>query len=168
MSGMRIRLLVAALFATLASSSAGAQQHIRFNITMPVGKVSPMHMRVSQYLPDTKIYERWWHEIAECQALPLPPQHTRIEWVHVNAIHFYDADRDHPDSTGRIAWDIGKSYIPTGVIMIALPYKYDEEVIKHEMTHWLIFWSGAKNKEDHPALFFSGRCGVWETYHGPG
>jgi hypothetical protein len=139
---------------------------VHFNISTPKAKVSPVFTRISQYLPDAKIYERWWKEIALCQGLPLPVDHFRIEWVHVNAIHFIDADHDQPDSTGNYNWSIGKSYLGWGVIMIALPYKYDEETIKHEMTHLLIYWAGEKNASDHPRLHFDGRCGVYERYHG--
>lgn len=157
---LKALIVVAFLF----PSRSSAQQHIHFRIATPRAKASPMYTRISRYLPDMKVYERWWREISECQGLPLPPEHVRLEWVHVNAIHFVDADRDTADSDGEIWWALGKSYLATGVVMIALPYKYDEQVIKHEMTHWLIYWAGEKNREDHPPLHFDGSCGVYPAY----
>lgn len=150
----------------LPRGASAQQQMIHFNIGTPRGMVSPMFARVSEYYPDPAVYEQWWREIAACQGLPLPPQHVLIAWVQVNAIHFVDADRDQPDSLGRYHWVIGKSYLELGIIMIAMPYLYTEEAIKHEMTHFLIYWSGEWTTSDHPRLHFDGRCGVYETYPG--
>jgi hypothetical protein len=155
---------IALILALLLPRSAKAQGRVHFNIATPAGKVSPMYTRISEFIPDAKVYERWWREIADCQGLPLPVQHLQIKWVQINAVHFYDADYDKPDATGLMYWDLGKSYLELGIIMIAMPYRYDEEVIKHEMTHFLMVWAG--EKPGHSPLHYSGACGVYPRYQG--
>lgn len=164
----RAILRLAFLAAAIALLFPRTSQPQAFHIVTPMQKAVPMYERMGEIMPDMRVYERWWKEIALCQGFPLPAEHLRIRWIQVNAEWFYDKDHDLPDSTGKIGVAIGKSFLALRIIMLALPYRYDEEVVKHEMTHFLILWAGEKLRpgEDHPRLHFDGHCGVYKVYKG--
>lgn len=133
------------------------------------GRIAPYLPLVGEYLP-LEEYDRWWHEIAQCEQLALPNDYVRIRFFQVNAAHFYDQDRPSlfwKDGTLWVSWAIGQSYLDEGVIFMALPYRREERVVKHEMLHFLLFWNRVPpGKNLHPMPFY-GVCGMSISYERP-
>lgn len=171
-----LAFLIGALLAHLfAASDLHAQQavgmSIEHTIVVPdtLARVSPLLPLSSEYLPGDD-YDRWWHEIADCEGLRLPSDYGRVRFFQVNAVHFYD--RDHPslfwrDGVLMVRWAIGQSFPWEAVIFVALPYRLDRLVVEHEMLHMLISWNGIPPGEDlHPLPYYA-RCGMEVQYHAP-
>lgn len=141
----------------------------RFVVPDSTIKISPMLPAVSEY-PMSADYDRWWHEIAYCEGLWLPPDYARVRYFQVNAEHFYD--KDHPQLFEKagvvyVYWAVGTTFIYESLIFIALSHRDEELVIKHEMLHLLIFWNGVPTgRNGHPMPFY-GRCGMSVIYHAP-
>lgn len=155
---LRLALLAAAI-ALLAPRSAHAQEH---DLLVPEGKlVNPMYGEMSSYLSDST-YDRWWHEVAECEGLELPSFYVIVKWVQVNYPYFQLAGEPLP--AGEAA--LGRSFLKEWQIYIAIPYRFDEAVIKHEMTHFLLYWARIA-RGGHPAKYFDGHCGFTATYITP-
>lgn len=155
-------LLVALLL--LAPVASGAQLHT-FRVPRSVAMVDSTAAPTARYVHD-EIYERWWREIAACEGLALPPAHAFVRWFYINALFFADSavalEEEH---AGRdVTWLAAGSYLFEMQTFVALPYLYDEEVIKHEMLHWLLMWSGIA-VDGHPVPYY-GRCGVYAKYSG--
>lgn len=158
---LRLAFLAGAM-ALLAPRGAGSQMRT-FRVRADVAMIDTAFPASSSYIPD-KVYDRWWHEIAECEGLPLPPFYALVRWHQINASFFADsAGAAVEEKAGaNISWFAAVSYLNTWQTFVALPYRYVEEVIKHEMLHWLLRWHAAIT-QGHPSPYF-GRCGVYEKY----
>jgi hypothetical protein len=139
----------------------------RFAVPDTLARVSVMLPIVSEYLM-TEEYDRWWHEIAECEGLWLPIDYMRVRYFQVNAVHFYD--KDHPslfrgiDGVTYVNWAVGTSYLAEGAMFIALPNREEPYVVKHEMLHFLLYWNGIPpGKDQHPAPYYT-QCGMSIVY----
>lgn len=161
---LRLAFLVFAL-AIIGPAIAGAQLHT-FRVPKALAMVDTTFPGSSSYIPD-KVYDRWWHEIADCEGLTLPPLYSSVRWYQINALVFADSVTASADETAGkpVSWLAAGSYLLELQIFVALPYRYTEEIIKHEMLHWLLFWNGI-SMGGHPAPYY-GRCGVRERYSPP-
>lgn len=87
------------------------------------------------------IYEMWWQQIAECENLPLPPQHKDVVWLMVAKRPFRLAgDSTHTNVDGVALTNsegVEQIYINyTGVVNAGL--------VKHEQLHKLLLWKFGK------------------------
>ncbi|MDP9202351.1 MAG: hypothetical protein M3P26_10540 [Gemmatimonadota bacterium] len=150
----------------LAAPAAAGAQTRHFTVPDSLHKLEAALPWGSQYLADAK-YDRWWHEIAECERLPLPSVYATVRFFQINAIHFYDADRPTFVLFAgelRVQWAVAMSFLWTGEIWVGLPYINEEVVIKHEMVHFLMYWAGEPG--GHPPARFE-TCGVTTEWNGP-
>lgn len=144
-------------FGILLVRPAHAQLH---DFRVPSANVvSAMFPPSSRLFPDER-YDRWWHEIAACESLRLPPFYFLVQFYQLNAPAFQDVKDTVAIRKNR--WAIGESFVLEGQMFIALPYIYDEVVIKHEMLHFLLFWNRVLDR-DHPADRFE-ICGMVREY----
>lgn len=124
--------------------------------------VRPGYTNTTIEYPQPDLYEGWWHEIADCESLPLPPQHSQVRFFALSAREFWPLV-----SPG---WAIGYAMTPRGEILLAFPYIADPTTVKHEMLHFLLYWNH-ETKETHPIDRFGvdgiGMCGV-VPYRRPG
>jgi hypothetical protein len=172
---LRLAFPALLLICVTGGAELKAQDSIRiekhFAVPDTGSRISPMLPIVSEYLPNED-YDRWWHEIAECEGLSLPYFYSRVRFFQVNAVHFYDKDRPSlfwgDDGILYVNWAVGQSYILEGLIFVALPHRGEELVIKHEMLHFLLFWNGVPPAGDHHPMPFFGQCGMSITYGGSG
>lgn len=113
-------------------------------------------------LPDMReyeqpaIYDAWWAEIAQCEHVILPVELARsVRFVFVNS------------ETMVVDMDpgvYGFSSAPTKTIYIALAQIYNEQIIKHEMLHWLDYVNGIdEGRTYHPRSRFE-VCGIHQFY----
>jgi hypothetical protein len=121
------------------------------------------------------IYAQWWYEIASCQGLPLPPRHAAVRFVAVNATQFRFewmavAERRVHGRTVTVdtvrAWlglALAVSFFKHDLIVLTVPGVFHEARVKHEMTHFLLYWSTNIDK-GHPSEFFGTatlpKCGI--------
>jgi hypothetical protein len=105
--------------------------------------------------PPPAIYETWWKEIAECEQLPLPADHT-VHWAIVAVRPFYlAADTLHlaMDAMVITTDSITNGYINYSGIL-------DRGLVTHEMAHVLLFKKfGDKYVGQHPDEYYT-RCGL--------
>lgn len=101
-----------------------------------------------------KIYETWWKEIAACEHIKLPESHNRVRFFEVNAAAYIP--------TGFVFWVDGATYPTISEIYLATPYVFSEEVVKHEMLHWIIWADGYRLVDQHPIEMFE-ICGIHQT-----
>lgn len=149
-------LLVLALF---LPELVRAQVH---DIDVPAGPVvNPIYPATSRYYLDST-YDRWWHEVADCEGVPLPDIYQLVRYVLINYAYF-DLPADDPAPPG--SGILGHSFVAEWQMFIAIPYRYDPEVVKHEMMHFLLYWARRANG-GHPAMYFNGRCGFFASYVG--
>lgn len=102
------------------------------------------------------IYEAWWQEIADCEQLPLPADHT-VQWYIVAVRPFvFATDTSHTALDAAIVESdstVTKGYINYSGIL-------DHGLITHEMTHVLLFKKfGTKYVGGHPDQYYT-RCGL--------
>lgn len=170
---MKRLLLALALAASSLQAQAGDSRHVEFHFAVPdtLARVSIVLPMVSEYLPPAD-YDRWWHEIAACEGLSLPPRYVRVRFFQVNAVHFYNRDQPYVSRdplTGKAlkGWSIGQSYLTLGIVFFALPHKDEELVVKHELLHFLLYWAAVPAGENggHPKPYFQ-RCGMTSFYLG--
>jgi hypothetical protein len=156
---MAARLIGFTILVGSTAVPAKAQMHL-FRMTPRVDTTQSVSERYK-----AEIYEKWWREIANCQGLPLPGAYKHVRWYHINALFFADArEALEADLAGRrIEWALGKSYTFEYQIFVALPYKFDEQVIKHEMLHFLLLWDGQPLSPVHPKPYYA-RCGMAPEY----
>lgn len=155
---LRLALLAAAV-ALLAPRSAHAQTH---DLVVPEQQlVNPMYPATSKYFNDST-YDRWWHEVADCEGLRLPSFYVIVRYVQVNYPYFELPEA--PAVPGSVT--VGYSFVREWQIYIAIPYRLDEEIVKHEMTHFLLYWARITPRGGHPLRYFDGHCGFTETYKG--
>lgn len=98
-----------------------------------------------------KVYEQWWHEIADCEHIRLPESHTQVRFFEVNGAAFIP--------TGALWYDDGVTYPRIDQIYLATPYVFSKEVVMHEMLHWIIWADGYRLFNDHPIEMFE-TCGI--------
>lgn len=132
-------------------------------------RISPMLPLTSEYYGGDE-YDLWWHAIAACEGLWLPPDYVRVRFFQVNAAHFYD--QDHPslfwrDGVLMVHWAVAQTFPVEAAIFVALPFRHDWATVQHEMLHMLIHWNGiAPGRDLHPMPYF-GRCGMSVVYDPP-
>jgi hypothetical protein len=106
--------------------------------------------------PPPAIYEDWWHEIADCEHLPLPADH-KVYWFIVPVRPFMflsDSTHKHDDAA------IITSDSAIAVAFVNYSGLLDRGLITHEMAHALLFWAfGSKYVGQHPDEFYT-RCGL--------
>lgn len=111
--------------------------------------------------PEPPEYERWWHEIADCEGLPLPPEHLNVRYFAVNGREFVIPDIYYW-VRGLANWAIGYSLPEKGEMYLAFPYLDEEYLFKHEAVHFLQFWAG--EQAGHPVSRIGvdgiGKCGI--------
>lgn len=152
--------LLAALAGLLLPRGAHAQEH---DITVPDGPVeNPMYPPTSTYSLDST-YDRWWHEVAECEGIELPTYYVLVRYVQINYAYF-DLPADDPSPPGQVI--LGHSFTHEWQMFIAIPYRFDPEIVMHEMAHFLLYWARIANG-GHPAKYFDGRCGFHQLYSRP-
>jgi hypothetical protein len=158
------RLILLGLF---LASNAGAQTVAhRFAVPDTAARMVSWLPAVSEYSPRPD-YDRWWHEIADCEGLPLPPMYRYVTFVQINAPHFYD--KDHPqlfwkDGVQYVYWAIAQSNLGEGLMFVSVLHRDEAYTIKHEMLHFILFWNGIKPGDDgHPMPYFS-QCGMTVSY----
>lgn len=157
---LRIIALLLLVLALFLPELVRAQTH---DIEVPEGPViNPMYPATSRYFLDP-MYDRWWHEVAACEGLALPDVYQLVRYVQINYAYF-DLPADDPAPPG--SGILGHSFVAEWQMFVAIPYRYDEEVVKHEMTHFLLYWARIAYG-GHPRQYFSGRCGFSERYVGP-
>jgi hypothetical protein len=108
-----------------------------------------------------KIYERWWNDIAACEsnAMPeagitLPANHVDVRFFEVNGRAFM------PPAFGF--WLDGATYPVLNEIYLASKMVFNEETVKHEMLHWILWQAGFRMKNFHPKEMFE-ICGIHRT-----
>lgn len=152
---VRIAVLAAAV-ALLAPRTARAQSH---DIDVPSNlRVNPMYGATSTYLLDST-YDRWWHEVAACEGIELPTYYAIVRYVQINYPYF-DLP-ESPSPKGEVT--LGHAFVREWQMYIAIPYRWDEAVVKHEMAHFLLYWAHIANG-GHPNPYFDGHCGFAATY----
>jgi hypothetical protein len=96
------------------------------------------------------IYQQWWKEAMECTGLKIPMSQTTGVWFsYVNGRSF-----SFPDDT---LYYIGYTFAKSRHIMLVLSGVYDAHLVKHEMTHYLMYQSGMP-AGGHPPQYFD-KCG---------
>lgn len=152
---LRLALLAAAV-ALLAPRSAHAQGH---DIDVPSNLlVNPLYAPTSTYYNDST-YDRWWHEVADCEGVELPSFYVIVRYVQINYPYF-DLPED-PSPPGSVT--LGHAFAKEWQMFVAITHRFDEVVVKHEMAHFLLYWAHIANG-GHPARYFDGHCGFAATY----
>lgn len=156
---LRALILVLGLLALFLPELVRAQEH---DLDVPDTAVSnPMYEATSRYYLDAT-YDRWWHEVAACQGIELPDSYVLVRYVQVNYAWFNLTGKEAAAAGSAYA---GYSFVREWQMFVAIPYRNDEEVVKHEMTHFLLYWAHIAYG-GHPAQYFSGRCGFTARYVG--
>jgi hypothetical protein len=109
-------------------------------------------------------YDRWWHEIAACENLPLPADYKKVRWFAVNAKAFHPAKEPDDTTAAETPEAVGYLWHWTPEIWLALPLRNLEWMVKHEMLHVLMMWAG--EEPGHPPERFE-VCGL-HTFYDPG
>jgi hypothetical protein len=136
-----------------------AQEH---DIEVPDTAVTnPQYAETSRYYIDAT-YDRWWHEVAACEGIELPDYYVLVRYIQINYAYF-NLQGDERAAAGSAY--LGYSFVDEWQMFVAISYRYDEEVVKHEMAHFLLFWARIA-KGGHPARYFNGRCGFGDRYVG--
>lgn len=152
--------LVLLLLALFLPELVQAQEH---DIEVPDTAVTnPRYPETSRYYIDA-MYDRWWHEVASCEGLKLPSYYVLVRYVQINYPYF-NLQGDRRATAGSVY--LGYSFVEEWQMFVAITRRFDEEVVKHEMVHFLLFWAGIA-KGGHPAKYFGGRCGFGARYEGP-
>jgi hypothetical protein len=102
------------------------------------------------------VYDRWWHEVADCERLPLPPDYKKVRFFAVNAKYFAPAN-EPGDTTDIATTAVGYNWQAGPEIWLVLPVRMLEWLVKHEMLHQLMKWAG--EQAGHPPERFE-KCGL--------
>lgn len=103
------------------------------------------------------IYEQWWHEIADCEGLPLPSEHTRVQFYSVNADLFLPAG--YRDNGVQF---LGMTYPDLLEIYVGTRYVLRKGLVTHETLHIILAYNGKRLGAEHPPDFFE-VCGLHAT-----
>jgi hypothetical protein len=145
------RAAIALILLMIACAEAGAQPGRPPQLDYGV---RPGYSSLVLDYPEPAEYEVWWHEIAACERLPLPPIHFQVQYFAVAAREFW------PMTEG--GWAIGYAHVWGNQLYLAFPYLDDKAIVEHEMLHFLMYWQG--EEPGHPESRYGeigvGKCGV--------
>jgi hypothetical protein len=133
-----------------------------FKIEGDADKVAPAFNWWFELNPQPE-YDRWWHEIAACEKLPLPDTYKKVRWFAINAKVFAPPN-EKGDTTEILPTAVAYTWRWGPELWLTLPLLHLEWLVKHEMLHLLMFWAG--ELPGHPPERFE-ICGL-RIFYDPG
>jgi hypothetical protein len=100
-------------------------------------------------------YDAWWKKTAACAGIPewvIRPDSVRFFFV--NAVDFAPVPTDKPDRMMKAV-----TYARSQQIFISILHVRNEQIVRHEMLHQILFWFNEPQWDDDSRIEFR-RCGV--------
>ena len=100
-------------------------------------------------------YDSWWKKTAACADVPewvIRPD--SVQFFFVNAVDFAPVPTDKPDRMMKAV-----TYARSQQIFISILQVRNEQIVKHEMLHQILFWFNEPKWDDDSRIEFR-QCGV--------